>query len=110
MLREVEIQHPTLSCINNKGVIQFLNSPSFVTNSFVLVLPKIIFPPSPIITYSSKDLQKSTFDLELPCRLQLSQREIQYFCGMGLIENVSKYKSPFSFVLRKYTLQWYPKF
>jgi len=57
MLREVEIQHPTVSCIN-KGVIQFLNSLSFVINSFVSVLPKIVFPPSPIIPYSSKDLQK----------------------------------------------------
>jgi len=68
MLREVKIQHPTVSCIN-KGVIQFLNSPSFVINSFVLVLPKIFFPPLPIIPYSSKDLKKLTFDLELPFRL-----------------------------------------
>ena len=49
-------------------------------------------------------MQKSTFDLELPFRLQLSQRENQYFCEVGLIENVSKYKSPSSFILRKYTL------
>jgi len=78
MLREVEIQHPTISCIN-KGVIQFLNSPSFVINSFILVLPKIIFPPSPIIPYSSKDLQKLTFDLELPYRLPLSQSKKSIF-------------------------------
>jgi len=103
MLREVEIQHPTVSYIN-KGVIQFLNSPSFVINSFILVLPKILFPPPPIIPYSSKDLQKLTFDLELPFRLPLSQSENQYFCEMGFIENVFKHKSPSSCIFTKYTL------
>ena len=103
MLREVEIQHPTVSCIK-KGVIQFLNSSSFVINSFVLVLPKIVFPPSPIIPYSSKDLQKLTFDLELPFKLQLSQSENHYFCEMGFIENVFKQKIPSSCIFTKYTL------
>jgi len=75
MFKEVEIKHPTTPCIDFKGVIPSFNSPLFVINAFVLVLPKTFFPPSPIISYSSIDLQKSTFDLELPFRSQLSQRE-----------------------------------
>jgi len=77
MLREVEIQH-SIPCINFQGLIPSFNSSLFVINAFVLTFPKIVFPPSPIIPYSSKDLRKSTFDLELPFRLQLSQRENQY--------------------------------
>ena len=100
MLREVEIQHPTTPCIDFKGVISSFNSSLFVINVF----PKIAFPPSPIISYSSKELQKSIFDLELPFRSQLSQRENQYFCEMGLIENVFKHKSPSSCIFTKYTL------
>jgi len=103
MLREVKIQHLTPS-IDLKGVIPSFNFPLFVINAFALVLPKTTFPPSPIIPYSSKDLQKLTFDLELPFRLQLSQSKNPYFCEKGLIENVSKYKIPSSCVLRKYTL------
>ena len=104
MLREVEIQHPITPCIDLKGVIPSLNSSLFVVNAFVLVLPKICFPFSPIISYSSKELQKLTFDLELPFRSQLSQRKNQYFCKMGLIENVFKHKSPSSCIFTKYTL------
>jgi len=104
MLREVEIQHPITSGIDLKGVIPSFNSSLFVVNAFVLVLPKICFPPSPIISYSSKELQKLTFDLELPFRSQLSQRKNQYFCKMGLIENVFKHNSPSSCIFTKYTL------
>jgi len=104
MLREVEIQHPTAPSIDFNGVIPSFNSFLFVTNAFVLVLPKTTFPPSLIISYSSKDLQNLTFDLELSFRSQLSQRENPYFCEMGLIENVSKHKSLSSCIFRKYTL------
>jgi len=69
MLREVEIQHPRAPCL--KGVISSLNSSLFVINASGLTLRKIVFSPSPINPYS-KYLQKSTFDLELPFRLQLS--------------------------------------
>jgi len=79
MLSEVEIQH-FIPCIDFKGVIPSFNSSLFVINAFVLTLPKISFPPSLIISYSLKELQKSTFDLELPFRSQLSQRDNQYFC------------------------------
>ena len=68
MLREVETQHPTISCIDFKGVTPSFNSPLFVIKAFALVLPNTVFSPSPIIPYSSKDLQKSTFDLELSFR------------------------------------------
>ena len=43
MLREVEIQHPTTPCIDLKGVIPSFNSPVFVVNTFVLVIPKMFF-------------------------------------------------------------------
>jgi len=64
MLREVEIQH-FIPRIDFKGVIPSFNSSLFVINAFVLTLPKIAFPPSPIISYSLVDFSKQTFDLEL---------------------------------------------
>ena len=65
MLREVEIQHPTNPCIDLKGVIPSFNSSLFVVNTFVLVLPKIVFPPSSFIINTSKEFPKIFFDLEL---------------------------------------------
>jgi len=103
MLREVEIQHLTIPC-NFKGVTPSFNSSLFVIQAFALVLPNTAFPPSPNIPYSSKDLQKSTIDLELPFRLQLSQREKKYFCEVGYVPNPSKIKSPFSYIPYKYLL------
>jgi len=50
MLREVGKQHLT-PCIDFKGVIPSFNFPLFVIKAFVLVLPKIVFLPSPIISY-----------------------------------------------------------
>jgi len=61
MLREVEIQHPTTSCIDLKGVIPSFNSSLFVVNNFVLVLPKIVFPPSSFILNTSKEFPKIFF-------------------------------------------------
>jgi len=63
MHREVEIEHPTVPYIDHKGVISSSNSSLFVINDFVLVLPKTVFPPSPIISYALKEMQKSTIDL-----------------------------------------------
>jgi len=68
MLREVEIQHPTTPSIDLKGVISSFNSSLFVVNTFVLVLPKIVFPPSSFILNTSKEFPKIFFDLELPFR------------------------------------------
>jgi len=104
MCREIKIQHPTIPCIDFKGVISSLNPSLFVINSFGLILSKIVFPPSPFISYSSKDFSKETFDLELPFWTQLSQSENQCFGEMGFIENISKHKSPFSCVFRKHSL------
>jgi len=64
MLREVEIQHPTAPCIDFKGVIPSFNTSLFVVNTFVLVLPKIVFPPSSFILNTSKEFPKIFFDLE----------------------------------------------
>jgi len=75
MLREVEIQHPTNPCIDLKGVIPSFNSSLFVVNTFVLVLPKIVFPPSSFIINTSKEFPKIFFNLELPFRYQLSQSD-----------------------------------
>jgi len=80
MFRKVEIQYPTIPCIDMdiellKVGISSLNSPSFFIKSFVLILCKTIFPPSPIILNSSKKFPKQTFDLELSFRSQLSQSE-----------------------------------
>jgi len=66
MLREVEIQHPTIPCIDFKGVIPSINSSLFVFNTFVLVLLKIVFPPSSFILNPSKEFPKSISSLELP--------------------------------------------
>jgi len=65
MLREVEIQHLTISCIDFKGVTPSFNSSLFVIQAFALVLPNTAFPLSTNIPYSSKDLQKSTFNLDI---------------------------------------------
>jgi len=64
MRKEVEIQH-SIPRIDFKGVTLFFNSSLFVINAFVLTLPKIAYPPSPIISYSLEDFSKQTFHLEL---------------------------------------------
>jgi len=106
LFRAIEIRHP---CIDlkiklPKGVIPYLHSMLSSINSFVLVLPKNVFPPSPIISNSSKDFPKPTFELELPFRFQLSQSENQNFCEVGCISHFSKLKSPSSHILRQYRL------
>jgi len=83
--RVIMIQHP---CINfkikiPKGMLPSLHATLSSINSFVLVLSKNVFPPSFIISNSSKDFSKPNFDLELPFRLQLSQSENHIFCEMG---------------------------
>ena len=83
--RVIMIQHP---CINfkikiPKGMLPSLHATLSSINSFVLVLSKNVFPPSFIISNSSKDFSKPNFDLELPCRLQLSQSENHIFSEMG---------------------------
>jgi len=85
-------QHP---CINLKikilkGVITSLHSNLSSINSFVLVLAKNVFPPSFIISSSSKDFSKPNFDLKLPFRFQLSQSENHNFCEIGRISHFSK--------------------
>ena len=104
MLREVEIQHPTAPCIDFKGVIPSFNSSLLIINTFVLTLPKIVFPSSRIIPYSSRDLQESISDLELPFWTQLGQSENQCFSEVGFIENISKHKIPLSCVFGKHSL------
>jgi len=104
MLREIEIQHLTNPCIDFKGVIPSFNSSLLVINTFVLTLPRIVFPSSPIIPYSSKDLQKSISDLELPFWTQLGQSENQCFSEVGFIKNISKHKIPLSCVFGKHSL------
>jgi len=71
-------------------VIPSLHSTLSSINSFVLVLSKIVFPPSLIISNSSKDFSKPNFDLELPFRFQLSQSENHNFCEMGRLSHFSK--------------------
>jgi len=93
--RAVMIQHP---CINlkikiPKGVIPSLHSTLSSINSFVLVLSKFVFPPSFIISNSSKDFSKPNFDLELPFRFQLSQSENHNFCEMGRLSHFFKLSS-----------------
>jgi len=93
--RAVMIQHP---CINlkikiPKGMIPSLHSTLSSINSFVLVLSKIVFPPSFIISNSSKDFSKPNFDIELPFRFQLSQSENRNFCEMGRLSHFSKLSS-----------------
>ena len=75
---------------DSKGVISSLHSTLSSINSFVLVLSKNVFPPSFIISNSSKDFSKPNFDLELPFRFQLSQSEHHNFCEMGRISHFSK--------------------
>jgi len=104
MLREVEIQHPTTPCINFKGIIPSINSSLFVINTFVLVLSKIIFPPSSFILNTSTEFPKIIFDFELPFRYQLSQSDNQYFCKVGYVPNPFKLKSPSSYIPYKYLL------
>jgi len=77
MFRKVEIQHSTDPCIDFKGVIPSINSSLFVINTFVLVLPKIVFPPSLFILNTSKEFSKIFF--ELPFWYQLSQNDKQFF-------------------------------
>jgi len=106
LFRVIEIQHP---CIDlkiklPKGPIPSLHSTSSSINSFVLVLLKNVFPPSSIISNSSKDFPKPTFDLELPFRFQLSQSENQNFCKVGRISHFSKLKSPSSHLSYQYLL------
>ena len=79
--RAVKIQHP---CINlkikiPKGLIPSLHSTLSSINSFVLVLCKNVFPPSFIISNSSKDFSKPNFDLDLPFRFQLSGPNLTFF-------------------------------
>ena len=102
MLREVEIQHLTTPCIDLKGVIPSFNSSLFVVKTFVLILPKIVFPPSSVILNTSKEFPKIFFDLELPFRYQLSQSDKQYFCEVGYVPNPSKIKRPSSYNPYKY--------
>jgi len=109
VLREVKIPHSTLLCKDIKikflkAMIPSLHSTSSSINSFVLVLPKNVFPPLPIISNSSKDFLKPTFDLELAFRFQLSQSENKKFCEVGCISHFSKLKSPSSPILRQYRL------
>jgi len=104
MLREVEIQHPTILCIDFKGVIPSINSSLFVINTFVLVLPKIVFPPSSFILNPSTEFPKIFFELELPFRYQLSQSDKQYFCEVGYVPNPSKIKIPSSYNSYKYIM------
>jgi len=85
-------------------VITLLNSLSFSINSFILVLPKNVFPPSPIISNFSKDFPTPTFDIELPFISQLSQSDIQYFCGVGKISHFSNFKSLYSQTSCQYIL------
>jgi len=88
MLRELKIQHPT-PCIDFKGVIPSFNFSLIVINTFVLVLPKTVFTPSPFISYCSKDFPKQTLDLELPFKSQLSQSGKQYFYEVGRVHDTS---------------------
>ena len=104
MLREVEIQHHKAPCIDFKGVISSFNSSLLVINTFVITIPKFFFPSSPIIPYSSKDLQNSISDLELPFWTQLGQSENQCFSEVGFIENISKHKISLSCVFGKHRL------
>jgi len=74
-----------------KGVILFFNSSLVVINAFVLVLPKIVFPPLSFILHTSKEFPKIIFDK-------------QYFCEVGYVPNPSKIKSPSSYIPYKYLL------
>ena len=104
MLKEVEIQHHTTTCIDFKGLIPSFNSSLVVINAFVLVLPKNVFPPLSFILNTSKEFPKIMFDFELPFRYQLSLSDKQYFCEVGYIPNPSKIKSPSSYIPYKYVL------
>ena len=104
--RAVKIQHP---CLNlkikiPKGVIPSLHSTFSSINYFVLVLSKNVFPPSFIISNSSKDFSKPNFDLDLPFRFQLSQSENHNFCEMGRISHFFKLKSPSAHIFYQYLL------
>jgi len=77
-----------------------LNSFLFVVNNFVLVLPKIFFPPSSFILNTSKEFPKIFFDLELPFRLC----DKPYFYEVGYVPNPSKIKRPSSYSPYKYIL------